>query len=102
MMRLALEERLAPLLIDPLSDAVPAALHILDLCDRLGLSPNLWQAQTLFARICQRHLQSLLSQRAHEEVIAQQVSLLRRLGERLGFYAVEGIPLDEWEREEGL
>ena len=23
--------------------------------------------------------------------------LLRRLGERLGFYAVEGIPLDEWE-----
>jgi hypothetical protein len=44
----------------------------------------------------------LLSQRAHEEVIAQQVSLLRRLGERLGFYAVEGIPLDEWEREEGL
>jgi hypothetical protein len=26
------------------------------------------------------------------------VSLLRRLGERLGFYAVEGLALDEWER----
>ncbi|MBI3797977.1 MAG: DUF3536 domain-containing protein, partial [Deltaproteobacteria bacterium] len=97
LMRLALEERLAPLLGDPLTDAVPAALHLLALCDRLGLSPNLWRAQTLFARICQRHLRSLLSQHAHEEAVAQQLAWLRRLGERLGFYAVEGIPLEAWE-----
>ena len=98
MMGRALEERLAPLLADPLRDAVPAALHLLELCDRLGLTPNLWQAQTLFARICQRHLRSLLHQRVHDEAIAQQVSSLRRLGERLGFYAVEGLPLEEWEQ----
>ncbi len=97
MMRLALEERLAPLVVDPLRVDVPAALHLLDLLDRVGLTPNLWQAPTRFARVCQRHLQSLLSRRTHEERAAQQVSLLRRLGERLGFYAVEGIPLDEWE-----
>jgi len=97
MMRLALEGRLASLLVDPLSADVPAALRLLDVFDRLSLTPNLWQAQTLFARVCQRHLRSLLSRRAHEEKAAQQVSLLRRLGERLGFYAVEGIPLDEWE-----
>ncbi|HEV8718777.1 MAG TPA: DUF3536 domain-containing protein [Candidatus Binatia bacterium] len=98
MLRQALEERLAPLVIDPLSDTVPGALQLLDLCDRLGFTPNLWQAQTLFARMCQRHLRSLLSRRAHEDEVAQQVSLLRRLGERLGFSAVEGIPLDEWEQ----
>src|SRR5262249_40417185 len=65
MLRLALEERLALLLVDPLSGAVPAALQLLDLFDRLGLTPNLWQAQTLFARMCQRHLRSLLTRRAH-------------------------------------
>ncbi|HJY83244.1 MAG TPA: DUF3536 domain-containing protein [Candidatus Binatia bacterium] len=98
MVRVALEGRLSPLLVDPLSDAVPVALQLLDLFDRLGLTPNLWQAQTLFARMCQRHLRSLLARRAHEEMVAQQVSLLRRLGERLGFYTVEGLALDEWER----
>ncbi len=98
LMRLALEERLALLLIDPLNGAVPAALQLLDLCDRLGLTPSLWQAQTLFVRVGQRNLRSLLLRRGHEEMVAQQVALLRRLGERLGFYAVEGIPLDEWER----
>jgi hypothetical protein len=97
-MRLALEERLAPLLLDPLSAGVPAVLHLLDLADRLGLALNLWQTQTLFARVCQRHLRSLLARRAHEEAVAHQVRLLRRLGDRLGFYALEGIPLDEWER----
>ena len=99
MMCLALEQRLAPLLSDPLSGAVPGALRLLDLCDRLGVTPNLWQAQTLFARICQRHLRSFLRRRAHEDGVARQVSLLRRLGERLGFYAVEGVRLDEWEQE---
>ena len=74
------------------------ALHLLEFCDRLGLTPNLWQAQTLFARICQRNLRSLLRRRLHDEVIARQVSLLHRLGERLGFYAVEGLPLEEWEQ----
>ena len=97
-MRLALEERLAPLVNDPLSDTVPGALQLLDLFDRLGFTPNLWQAQTLFARMCQPHLRSLLSRRSHEDRVARQVGLLRRLGERLGFYAVEGIPLDEWEQ----
>src|SRR5262249_145593 len=74
MMGGALEERLAPLLADPLSDAVPAALHLLELYDRLGLKPNLWQAQSLFARICHRHLPSLLRQRVSDEALAQQVS----------------------------
>lgn len=99
MMRLALEERLASLVSDPLSGTVPGALQLLDLFDRLGFTPNLWQAQTLFARMCQHHLRSLLRQRAYEDRVAQQVALLRRLGERLGFYAVEGIRLDEWEQE---
>ncbi|MBI3302035.1 MAG: DUF3536 domain-containing protein, partial [Deltaproteobacteria bacterium] len=96
-MRLALEERLARLLDDPLNAGVPVVLHLLDLAERLGLRLNLWQTQTLFARVCQRHLHSLLSRRIHEEAAAHQVVLLRRLGDRLGFYAVEGMPLDAWE-----
>ena len=94
----ALEERLLPLVEDPLSAVVPGVLQLLDLAERIGLTVNLWQAQTLFARVCQRHLRSLLARQAHEETVAHQVRLFRRLGERLGFYAVEEVPIDEWER----
>lgn len=98
MICLALQERLSSLLDDPLSAVVPNALRFLDLAERFGLTLNLWRAQTLFAQICQRHLRFLLSRRAHEEPVAHQVTLLRRLGERLGFSAVEGIPLNKWEQ----
>jgi alpha-amylase/alpha-mannosidase (GH57 family) len=96
MMRLALQERLSPLLDDPLAEAVPGTLQLLDLADRLGLTPDLWQAQTLFAQVCRRHLPSLLARGAYEGAVARQVTLLCTLGERLGFSAVEGIPLDTW------
>ncbi len=94
--RLALEERVSRLVADPLSAEVPVALRLLDLAEQLDLTLNLWWAQTLFARVCQRHLRSLLSRRVHDETVARQLGLLRRLGERLGFYAVEGVPLDAW------
>jgi hypothetical protein len=97
MMRLALQDRLSPLLDDPLSAAVPEVLRLLDQAERLDLTLDLWQVQTLFARVCHRHLLSLLARRAHDEAVAQQVALLRDLGERLRFRAVEGIPLDGWE-----
>lgn len=96
-MCLALQERLSPLLHDPLSAVVPEALRLLDQAERLGLTLDLWQAQTLFARVCHQHLLSLLARRRHEEAVAHQVALLRDLGERLRFRAVEGIPLDGWE-----
>lgn len=95
--RVAVEERLSHLLAAPLSTEAPAALHLLELAERLGLTLNLWQAQTLFARLCQSHLRLLLTRRDHEEAVAHQLVLLRRLGERLGFYAAEGIPLKAWE-----
>jgi hypothetical protein len=97
MLCLALAECVRPLLEDPLSPGIPAALHLLDLLDRLGMTLNLWQAQTLFAQVCQKYLSTLLARRLHEEAVAHQVALLRRLGERLEFYAVEGIPLHAWE-----
>lgn len=95
-MRLALEERMSRLLDDPLAAEVSAMLALLDVSEQQGLHLNLWQTQTLFARVCQRHLRSLLSRRSHEEAVAHQLTLLRRLGERLGFSAVEGIPLEMW------
>ena len=97
MLCLALAECVRPLLEDPLSPGIPAALHLLDLLDRLGMTLNLWQAQTLFAQVCQKYLSTLLARRLHEEAVAHQVAMLRRLGERLEFYAVEGIPLHAWE-----
>ena len=93
----AVEGHLTVLLSDPLSEQVVMALHLLEIGDRLGVALNLWWAQTLFARVCHRHLRALLSRRRHEERAAQQVTCLRRLGERLGFCALEGIALDTWE-----
>lgn len=95
-MRLVIEEHMARLRDDPLAAEVPVVLSLLDSADRQGLHLNLWKAQTLFARICQRHLRSLLS-RSHDEPVAHQLKQLRQLGERLGFAAVEGIPLEAWE-----
>jgi hypothetical protein len=94
-----LEERLAQLLTDPLATVVPRALYLLDFADRLGFNLDLWRAQTLFARVCRRHLRSLFTRGVHEAGVAHQLALLRRLGERLGFYAVEGTPLETWDRE---
>jgi hypothetical protein len=93
----AVEEHLAALLSDPLSGRGVTAVHLLEVGDRLGIVLNLWWAQTVFAQVCHRHLRALLSRRRHEEPAAQQVTLLRHLGERLGFCAVEGISLDTWE-----
>lgn len=97
MLRRAVEEQLGALLAEPVRTEIPAILHLLELTDRLGFAPNLWRAQTLFAQVCYQHLHALLERRLHEEAVAQQVALLRRLGERLGFSAVEGIPLETWE-----
>lgn len=97
MLRLAVEERIGALVIDPLAVKIPSVLHVLDLAERIGLQFNLWKAQTLFALACQRHLRSLLERRTREETVAHQVVLLRSLGERLDFHAVEGIPLNTWE-----
>ena len=72
-------------------------MHLLEVGDRLGVVLNLWWAQTVFAQVCHRHLRLLLSRRRHEEPVAHQVTLLRRLGERLGFCAIEDIPLDTWD-----
>jgi alpha-amylase/alpha-mannosidase (GH57 family) len=93
----AVEAHLAALLSDPLSGQILTALHLLEVGERLGVVLNLWWAQTVFAQVCDRHLRSLLSRRKHEEPVAHQVTLLRRLGERLGFWAVEGIPLEKWD-----
>lgn len=93
----AVEERIAALLSDPLSGQMLTALHLLEVGERLGVVLNLWWAQTVFAQVCHRHLRALLSRRRHEEPVAHQVILLRRLGERLGFCAVEGIPLEKWD-----
>lgn len=97
MIRQAVEERIARLLADPFSQEIPSTLRLLDLAERLNLTPNLWRAQTLFAQVCLRHLHALLSQRQHEETVAHQVRLLRHLGERLGFSSVDGMSLDAWE-----
>ncbi|MGH7963110.1 MAG: DUF3536 domain-containing protein, partial [Candidatus Binatia bacterium] len=94
--RLAVEERMAHLLEDGLGAEVAAVRYLLDLAERLGLKLDLWRAQTLFARTCRRDLPSLLSRRSHEEIVAHQLKQLRRLGERLGFAAVEGVALDTW------
>lgn len=98
MLRRAVEERCAALRVDPLAAEIPAILHLLELVERLGLTINLWKTQTLFAQVCQQHLQRLLERRVHEERVAHQVGLLRRLGERLGFHAVDGIPLEAWDK----
>jgi alpha-amylase/alpha-mannosidase (GH57 family) len=95
--RQAIEERLARLLADPLGQDIKQIITLLDLAERFHLVPNLWRAQTLFAQVCMRHLQSLLWRRVHEEAVAHQVMLLRHLGTRLGFYAVDGMPLSAWE-----
>jgi alpha-amylase/alpha-mannosidase (GH57 family) len=93
----AVEGHITALLSDPLSGQVLTALHLLEVAERLGVVLNLWWAQTVFARVCHRHLRALLSRRRHEEPVAHQVTLLHRLGERLGFCAVEGITLDTWD-----
>lgn len=93
----AVESHLMALLTDPLSGRVAMAVHLLETAQRLKVELNLWWAQTLFARLCHRHLPNLLSRRRHEEPVARQVTCLRQLGERLGFCAVEGIVLDSWE-----
>lgn len=98
MLRRAVEERCALLSVDPLAAEVPSILHLLELVERLGFTINLWKTQTLFAQVCQQHLTRLLGQRVHEEAVAHQVMLLRRLGERLGFHAVEGLPLETWDK----
>jgi hypothetical protein len=98
MLRLAVEERCAALRTDPFAAEIPSILHLLELAERLGLTINLWKTQTLFAQACQQHLQELLARREHEEPVAHQVVLLRRLGERLGFYAVEDMPLETWDK----
>jgi hypothetical protein len=98
MLRYAVEERVERLLRDPLSPGITDALQFCDLAERVGVSLNLWWAQTLFAQVCQQHLQALLTWRLQEEAAAQQVALLRQLGERLGFSAVEGVPLHAWEK----
>jgi len=97
-LRHAVEDRLSALLSDPLGEEIPAALRVLELADRLGLTFNLWKTQTLFAQICRQHLSMLLERCVHEETVAHQVTLLRRLGEQLDFYAVEDIPLETWEK----
>jgi hypothetical protein len=94
--RQAIEERLSRLLADPLGQDVKGILTLLDLAERFRLVLSLWRAQTLFAQVCGRHLRRLLQRRVHEEAVAHQVMLLRHLGRRLGFYAVDGMPLDEW------
>jgi hypothetical protein len=73
-------------------------LHLLELAEHIGLKLNLWKTQTLFAQICAKHLFSLRERRTHEEAAAYQVALLRRLGERLGFYALDGVPLEMWDQ----
>ena len=93
----AIEEHITALLSDPLSGQVLTALHLLEVGERLGVVLNLWWAQTVFAQMCHRHLSVLLSRRRHEEPVAHQVTLLRRLGERLGFCAIEGISLEKWD-----
>jgi alpha-amylase/alpha-mannosidase (GH57 family) len=98
MLRRAVEESFTALFTDPLREGIAFTLHLLELAERLGLKLNLWKTQTLFARLCAKHLSSLLDRRMHEETVAHQISLLRRLGERLGFHAIEGIPLDTWDR----
>jgi hypothetical protein len=97
-LRLAVEERFAALRADPLAVEIPYILHLLELVERLELTINLWRTQTLFAQVCKQHLQGLLARRVHEEPVARQVALLRRLGERLGFHAVEGVPLETWDK----
>jgi len=97
MVRLAIEEHLVSLLGNPLGEDGLVALHLLDLAERLSLTLDLWRSQTLFAHVCRRHLRPLLARRTHEEAVARQLVVLRRLGERLGFYAVEGLPLDQWD-----
>jgi hypothetical protein len=94
----AVEEQLAALLENPLKETLPSVLHLLDLADRLGLKLNLWKTQTLFAQVCARHLFTLRERRTHEEAVAHQVALLKRLGEQLGFYAIDGVPLEVWEQ----
>ncbi|HXG18327.1 MAG TPA: DUF3536 domain-containing protein [Methylomirabilota bacterium] len=96
MLRLAVEERLGALVQNPLQEEIPAVLRFLELSERLKLTPNLWKAQTLFAQLCHLHLRDLLERAVREEPVAHQLALLRRLGERLGFYAIDGIPLDTW------
>jgi hypothetical protein len=99
MLRRLVEARVASLLSDPLSADIVSGLHFLELAERLGLTFNVWKAQTLFAQACRQHLPELLDRRHQEEAVAHQVVLLRRLGERLGFYAVNGIPLETWGQE---
>jgi alpha-amylase/alpha-mannosidase (GH57 family) len=96
-LRQAIEARIARLLTDPMSQDIPGILFLLDLAEQFQLAPNLWRAQTIFAQVCLRHLRGLLLRRAHEEAVSHQVILLHRLGQRLGFYAVDGLPLHTWE-----
>ncbi|MBI3249185.1 MAG: DUF3536 domain-containing protein [Deltaproteobacteria bacterium] len=99
MVQRSLEEILAALLLRPLPTEIAPLLRWLAIAERLHLPLNLWKAQTLFARICQRHLQDFLARAMKEERVAQQVALLRQLGERLGFYAIDGLPLEVWTSE---
>lgn len=97
-LRRAVEERLATLVLNPLSPEISVSLHLLELAERLGLTFNVWKAQTLFAQVCRQHLSELLKRRHQEEAVAQQILLLKRLGEKLGFYAVNGLPLETWDQ----
>ncbi len=98
-LRCAVEEHLAALLVDPLSAEIAVGLHFLELTERLGLTFNVWKAQTLFAQACRQHLPELLERRHREAEVDRQLTLLRRLGERLGFYAVNGLPLETWDQD---
>jgi len=92
-----IEEYLAALLADPLSNGVTIASRLLQIAEHVNLRINLWRAQTLFVQVCRRHLHDLLRRRSVDEAVARQLTALRRLGEQLRFAVVEDVPLDAWE-----
>ncbi|MBM4255380.1 MAG: DUF3536 domain-containing protein [Deltaproteobacteria bacterium] len=92
----AVEEHIAALLNDPLSNGVTTASRLLQIAEHVNLRINLWRAQTLFVQVCRRHLHELLMRRGVNEAVARQLAALRRLGEQLRFAVVEDIPLDAW------
>ncbi|MGE0826861.1 MAG: DUF3536 domain-containing protein [Candidatus Binatia bacterium] len=92
----AIEEHLTTVRETPLSDSAAQASRLLQVSEHLGLRPNLWRAQTLFAQTCQRHLRTLLAQRNADATVARQLATLQELGTQLQFAVVIGIPLDAW------
>lgn len=93
----AIEEHIAALLADPLSNGVMIASRLLQIAEHVNLRLNLWRAQSLFVQVCRRYLHDLLTRRNEDEAVARQLTALRRLGELLHFAAVEDVPLDAWE-----